>query len=338
MPWNFPFWLPFKACIPPIVIGNSIMMKHSPSTPLCSLAIEEAFKEAGFGKGEYQNIFVNEGQCRQILVDRRVRSVKFTGSTEAGSKVAMLAAQACKKGCFELGGDDPFVVLKDADMQRAVDAAYASRMGNSGQACINAKRFIITSPVYDEFKERLLEKIKSTTVIGDPLDPKTNLGPLALSRQKTKLYEQINKAITVGDGHLLYGDMNYMIPEKSLEQGNYVTPFVIEDINPNSSIYGEEFFGPVFNLYRVDSSKEAIDLANRSDYGLASTVFTEDLEKAEYAAMRLRTGTVFVNDCVTSGSEYPGGGIKGSGFGRECYKDGLLDIANRKTIIRRKQQ
>ena len=130
--------------------------------------------------------------------------------------------------------------------------------------------------------------------------------------------------------------MKYKIGEDDLQKGNFVKPFVIEDINPNSKIYSEEFFGPVFNLFKVDSSKEALDLANKSDYGLASTIFTDDLDKAEAAAKRLRTGTVFVNDCVASGSEYPGGGIKGSGYGRECYSDGLLDISNRKTIIRRK--
>jgi len=157
-------------------------MKHSPSTPLCAAAIGEAMNEAGFGKGEYQNMFINESQCEKVLADRRVRACKFTGSTEAGKKVAILCAQHVKKGCFELGGSDPFVVLKDADLERAVDVAYASRMGNSGQACINAKRFIITAPVYDEFRDRLLDKIESTIKIGDPMDPSVNCGPLAMKR------------------------------------------------------------------------------------------------------------------------------------------------------------
>ena len=136
---------------------------------------------------------------------------------------------------------------------------------------------------------------------------------------------------------MIYGDLNYRIGDEDLQKGNFVSPFVLEGMDPNSDIYKEEFFGPVFNLFKVDSSKEALDLANKSDYGLASTIFTDDLDKGEAAAKRLRTGTVFVNDCVTSGSEYPGGGIKGSGFGRECYSDGLLEISNRKTIIRRKK-
>ena len=184
VPWNFPFWIPFKAIIPPLVLGNSIIMKHSPSTPLSALALEEAFTEAGFGKGEYQNAFVTEAQCKSIIADRRVRAVKFTGSTRGGRAVAIECAKNVKKSCLELGGNDPFVVLKDANLELAVDAAYTSRMINSAQACNNAKRFICTAPVYDEFRERLIEKIKSTAVIGDPMDRATNIGPLASLKQK----------------------------------------------------------------------------------------------------------------------------------------------------------
>ena len=245
----------------------------------------------------------------------------------------MLCARQAKKGTFELGGSDPFVVMKDANMERAVDAAWTSRTSNSGQACINAKRFIITAPVYDEFKERLLEKIRSTAVIGDPMDPLTNIGPLASQKQKELLLSQVAKAQKEGEATLIYGKTNLKMSDPELVNGHFVDVMVTEGMNPESNAYAEEYFGPIFNLYKVDSSKEALDLANKSDYGLASTIFTEDLVKAEAAAKRLRTGQVFVNDVVASGSEYPGGGIKGSGYGRECYKDGLLDTANRKTII-----
>jgi len=214
--------------------------------------------------------------------------------------------------------------------------AYASRMGNSGQACINAKRFIITAPVYDEFRDRLIEKIRSTAVIGDPMDLSVNVGPLALKRQKDLLMKQLKMATTEGEATLIYGDINLKMQKEELENGNFVSPMVLEGMNSDSKSYKEELFGPVFNLFKVHTSKEALDLANKSDYGLASTIFTEDLEKVEAAAKRLRTGSVFVNSCVVSGSEYPSGGIKGSGYGRECYSDGMLDIANRKTIITRK--
>ena len=173
-------------------------------------------------------------------------------------------------------------------------------------------------------------------MIGDPTDPETNLGPLVMKRQKEKLASQVEMMMKEGGAKLSYGDRKFRMDDPELREGNFVSPLLLEDLNPDSKAYGEELFGPVFNLFKVDSSKEALDLANKSDFGLASTIFTEDLVKAEAAARRLRTGSVFVNDCVGSGSEYPSGGIKGSGYGRECYKDGLLDTANRKTIIRRK--
>ena len=163
-----------------MIMGNSILLKHSPTVPLSAKAIHDAMAEAGFGKGEFQTVFADEKQCASILADRRVRACKFTGSTVGGKAVAVLCAQNMKKGCFELGGSDPFVVLKDANLERAVDAAYASRMLNAGQVCISAKRFIITAPVYDEFRDRLLDKIDSTLKIGDPMDPEVNCGPLAI--------------------------------------------------------------------------------------------------------------------------------------------------------------
>ena len=296
--------------------------------------------EAGFGEGDYQNLFATEEQCAGILADRRVRACKFTGSTAGGKNVAVLCAQNMKKGCFELGGSDPFVVLKDADLERAVEAAYASRMGNTGQACINAKRFIVASPVYDEFRDRLVEKIRSTAVIGDPMEHATNVGPLAMARAKENLLRQLAMATSEGGARVTHGDLGFDIgaTNPELKDGNYVEPIVLEGMSPESNAYHEELFGPVFNLFKVGTSEEALDLANNSDYGLASTVFTEDPDEAANAAKHLSAGSVFVNDCVASGSEYPGGGIKGSGYGRECYSDGLLDTANRKTIITRNRQ
>jgi len=237
---------------------------------------------------------------------------------------------------MELGGNDPFVVLKDADLEKAVDAAYVSRMANNAQACINAKRFIITAPVYDEFKERLLEKIKTTTVMGDPMDREVNLGPMVSRKQKEILQGQVERALNEGDASIIYGThTDTKMKDRELENGHYFSPVVLEGMNPDSAIHEEEFFGPVFNLFKVDSSKEALDLANKSDYGLSAAIFTKDLVKAEAAAARIRTGTVFVNTFSQSGSDYPGGGIKGSGYGRECYSDGLLEMGNRKTIVRK---
>ena len=170
------------------------------------------------------------------------------------------------------------------------------------------------------------------------MDASTNGGPLALARQKQKLMSQLDAAVNEGGAQITMGNKHLRMDDEELRNGNFVDTFVLENMDPDSKAYHEELFGPVFNLFKVDSSKEALDLANKSDYGLCSTIFTDNLEKAEVAAKRLRTGTVFVNDCVASGSEYPSGGIKGSGYGRECFSDGLLSTANRKTIIRRDQQ
>lgn len=246
----------------------------------------------------------------------------------------MVCAKHLKKGCFELGGSDPFIVLKGANLERAVDAAWTSRMANTGQVCISAKRFIITAPVYDEFRDRLMQKIKSTAVIGDPSNPQTNVGPLASANQKDILIQQMHRFTGEGKARIVHGDINYQIEDPELQDGNFVDVMMLEGMDQGSQSYREELFGPVFNLFKVDSSKEALDLANNSDYGLGSSVWTDDLEKAEVAAKRIRAGSVFINDIVSASSEYPGGGIKGSGYGRECYTDGLLETANRKTIVR----
>jgi len=335
VPWNFPFWLPFKSAIPPLVLGNSIMLKQSPSTPLCGIALAEAFEEAGFVDGEYQNMLVSENQCKTIIADKRVRACKFTGSTRGGKAVAMECAQHVKKACLELGGNDPFVVLKDADLEKAVESAYISRMVNSAQACNNAKRFIISATVYDEFRDRLVEKIKSTAVVGDPMDRNTNIGPLASMKQKEILVEQCARAVNEGGAEITYGSPYFTHKDPALKDGAFFAPVVMENMSSDSEVYHEEFFGPVFNLFRVDSSKEAMDLANKSDYGLSGAVFTNDLVKAEACAQRLRVGNAFINTHTAIGSDHPSGGIKNSGYGRECYSDGLLDIGNRKTIIRK---
>ena len=187
--------------------------------------------------------------------------------------------------------------------------------------------------MYDEFRDRLVEKVKTTTVIGDPMDPKVNLGPLALERQAVLIKDQVRRAISEGGATLIHGEIDLKMEDPELAAGNYVDAMVLEGMNPESEIYKEELFGPVFNLFRVHSSIDAITLANKSEHGLAATVFTNDADKARAASERLRVGMVFVNEMVASSSDFPSGGIKGSGFGRECYHDGLLEIGNRKAII-----
>jgi len=183
VPWNFPFWVPFKSMIPPLVLGNPILMKHAPSTPLCAEALEQLFVDAGFDDGEYQNLYITNEQAERVLADKRVRGVKFTGSTVGGKAVAEVAGRHMKQGCYELGGSDPFCVLEDADLKFAVEKAYASRMANNGQVCISAKRFIVLDSVYEEFRDLLIQKLEESVKMGDPMDKEgVTLGPLAIAR------------------------------------------------------------------------------------------------------------------------------------------------------------
>lgn len=279
LPWNFPFWLAFKSALAPLILGNPVLLKHSPSTPQCALMIEQAMQQAGFNDGEFQNIFASNDQCADLIGDKRVQGVKFTGSTAAGVQVSTLCGKHMKKGHFELGGNDPFIVLKDADLPKAALTAYRSRMGANAQACINAKRFIVEDSVYDDFKHHLIEVIKEQTVIGDPTDEKTTLGPLALDRQKSLLISQVAQAQKDG-AKLVYGSLEDHKMSGDLSKGNYVHPIVTEGLSMDSESYHAEFFGPVFNLYKGSSPAQCLEMANKSDYGLAGTVFSENLDLA----------------------------------------------------------
>ena len=237
-----------------------------------------------------------------------------------------------KKGHFELGGNDPFLVLRDADIQRAAEIGYKSRMGANAQACINAKRFIVEASVYDKFKEALIAVIQSQTVIGDPLDDKTTFGPLALARQKDLLISQVAAAVKDG-AKISYGQQLDIKLQGDLCNGNFVQPIVTEGILTKHHSFHLEFFGPVFNLYQAQSAEDCLNIANDSDYGLAGTVFTQDLEQAQRIADRMQVGSVAVNDMMASFSDQPSGGVKMSGYGKECYRDGLWEIGFRKSIV-----
>lgn len=227
---------------------------------------------------------MDHNQCDAILADRRVRAVKFTGSTAGGKIVAVSAAKHVKKGSFELGGNDAFIVLKEANLDKAVDAAFLSRIRNGGQQCNAAKRFIVTEPVYDKFKEMLIEKIKRSVVIGDPMDRSVNMGPLVTEHQLDVLKNQVKRAMTEGGAKHIHGDLDIRASRPDLADGNYTDSIVLEGMDTDSAIYQEEFFGPVFNLFKVANSKDAVDLANHTEYGLSATVFSEDLAKARVCA------------------------------------------------------
>jgi succinate-semialdehyde dehydrogenase / glutarate-semialdehyde dehydrogenase len=264
----------------------------------CSLKIKQ-FR--GFTSSEFTNIYCTEQQVEKIIADPRVRAVKFTGSTRGGTHIAKLCGRYLKKGTFELTGNDPFLVLEEANIQKA-------------------------------FRDTLLDLINRRTRIGDPLDEYFNLGPMAVPAGLDLLKHQLKKAQGDG-GQIIYGDPDFKMTDPGLQKGNWFAPVVIEGVDTHSESFQEEFFGPVFNLYKAPSSKECLDLANKSDYGLGGTIFTEDLDLAEQYATTMRCGSVAVNDRMMSYSDLPSGGIKQSGFGRECYKDGLLEIMYRKSVI-----
>jgi succinate-semialdehyde dehydrogenase/glutarate-semialdehyde dehydrogenase len=280
VPWNFPFWMPFKSMIPPLVLGNPILMKHAPSTPLCAEAIEKLFHDAGFDQGEYSNLYIDNEQAASAIADKRIRGLKFTGSTRGGKQVAELAGRHMKQGCFELGGSDPFVVLDDSDVGFAVEKGYISRMVNNGQACINAKRFIVHESVYEAFKEAMIEKIKSTARLGDPMDKANTVGPLAVAHLTEHLRQQVRDTISQG-AKLAHGSVE---APKGMEEGNFFEPLVLENISPACRAYTEELFGPVFSMYKFKTEQEAIELANTTDYGLGAAVFSQDIERAEKVA------------------------------------------------------
>lgn len=237
-----------------------------------------------------------------------------------------------KKGAFELGGSDPFIVFNDADIDLAVTKAIAARLHTNGQACNNAKRFIVQSKVYDQFKAKLTEKVKAYVKIGDPMDPNTTIGPLAMERQVSNLKEQVSKSLSKG-AKVVYGELDYKNQDPNLKEGFYFHPLILENIKPGQPAFNEELFGPVFSLFNFQEDFESVDIANATPYGLNASVFTKNLEKAYRKAGKLEVGSVFINEAVATDPAIPGGGVKDSGYGRECYKDGLYETFNRKTII-----
>lgn len=324
MPWNFPFWQVFRFGAPSLMAGNTVVLKHAPNTPRCANAIAALFGEAGFPPGVFTSLFLDNEQAAAVIADGRIRGVTLTGSTAAGRKVASRGGGALKPMVMELGGSDPFLVLPDADLEAAAETAVASRCLNSGQSCICAKRFLVAKEVYTEFAERLVEGMRAR-VVGDPLTRGVNIGPLARADLRENLAGQVRKTIDAGAKLIDAGS----IPEGP---GYYHAPAILVDIPEGSPAWKDELFGPVASLFRFASDKEAIRLANGTEYGLGAAVWTADRERAMAFAERLDAGCVFVNGMVKSDPRLPFGGIKSSGFGRELGREGMLEFVNRKTV------
>jgi succinate-semialdehyde dehydrogenase/glutarate-semialdehyde dehydrogenase len=324
MPWNFPFWQVFRLAAPALMAGNVVLLKHASNVPQCALMIEDVFRRAGFPDGAFQTLLIGSDQVQRVLEDPRVAGASLTGSEPAGRQVAGTAGRQLKKMVLELGGSDPFIVTANADLAAAIETAVKARVVNSGQSCIAAKRFIVTEAVADAFERGFTDKMRALKV-GDPLDPATEVGPLATRTVLTDLDDQVKRAVAAG-ARVLTGGHPLDRP------GNYYAPTVLTDIRRGSPAYTEELFGPVAALFRVPDVDGAIHLANDTSFGLGSSVWTNDAAERARFTDEIEAGQVFVNGMVVSDPRLPFGGIKHSGYGRELGVYGIREFVNVKTV------
>ena len=324
MPWNFPFWQVFRFAAPALMAGNVGILKHSSNVPQCALAIEDVFKRAGFAPGVFQTFLVGSAAVARIIADPRIAAVTLTGSEGAGREVASTAGRNLKKSVMELGGSDPFVVMPSADIAVAAKTAITARMINNGQSCIAAKRFIVHETVYDDFIKRFVEGVSSIR-IGDPVDPQTELGPVATGQIRDDLESQVNETVAAG-AHVLTGGRRLDRP------GFYFAPTVLADIPPSSPAESHELFGPVASVWKVSSIDEAIARANGTSFGLGSSAWTNDPGERERFVRELEAGLVFINGMVASEPALPFGGVKHSGYGRELGSFGIREFMNIKSV------
>lgn len=323
-PWNYPLYQVVRVAGPNLVLGNAILLKHAELNPQTALAIEQCFLDAGVPEGVYTNVFLAIPDVEQVIAHPLVQGVTLTGSEKAGSAVASLAGKHLKKSVLELGGSDPFIVLDTDDLGRTVKAATMGRMQNSGQACIAAKRLIVTGDIYEPFVEGLKQAF-STFFPGDPSDPATSLAPLSSEQAAKDLHAQIQDAIDKG-ATVVTGGGRPDLP------GAFVEPTILTDVTPEMRAYSEELFGPAAVVYKVADEDEAVELANNSTYGLGAAVFSSDTDRAKAVAERIEAGMVFVNQPTGSSPELPFGGVKRSGYGRELSELGMFEFANRRLL------
>lgn len=325
MPWNFPFWQVIRFLAPALAAGNAALLKHASNVPGCALAIEEIIIEAGFPPYIFQTLLINSKEVAVVLEHPHIKAATLTGSTPAGKKVAEKAGSLLKKVVLELGGSDPYIILKDADLELAAEACVTSRLINSGQSCIAAKRFIVEASIEEAFTRLFLQKMKAKTM-GDPHDPKTDIGPQARADLRDELHEQVKTSIEKGAECLLGG----IIPPG---KHAFYPATLLTQVQPGMPAYEEELFGPVAAIIRATDEADAIRIANDTCFGLGSAVFTSDPAKGEdIARNQLEAGAAFVNSFVQSDSRLPFGGINQSGFGRELGVFGIREFVNIKTI------
>ncbi|GGO23988.1 NADP-dependent succinic semialdehyde dehydrogenase [Micromonospora parathelypteridis] len=324
MPWNFPLWQVMRFAAPALMAGNTGLLKHASNVPQTALLLEDVFRRAGFPEGAFTTVLVGSEAVERILADPRVRAATLTGSEPAGRSIAQIAGRELKKTVLELGGSDPFVVMPSADLDRAAEVATTARCQNNGQSCIAAKRFIVHTDVFDAFAEKFAANMAALRV-GDPMDPNTDVGPLASERGRDEVHAQVRDAADNGATVLCGG-------EPPTGDGWYYPPTVVTDLTPQMRMWSEEVFGPVAGLFRVSSYEEAIEVANGTSFGLGSNAWTRDPAEQERFATDLDAGNVFINGMTTSYPELPFGGVKNSGYGRELSALGMREFCNTKTV------
>jgi succinate-semialdehyde dehydrogenase/glutarate-semialdehyde dehydrogenase len=321
MPWNFPFWQVFRFAVPTIMAGNTVLLKHASNVQICASHIEKIFEMAGFPQGVFRNLVIGSRRVKKVIENEYVKGVSLTGSEEAGSAVASVAGKNIKKSVLELGGNNAFIVLDDADLNKAVSTGIKARLQNAGQSCIAAKRFIVNERVYDRFVELLLEKLNSVKQ-GDPMNEETNLGPLVSVQQAEKVAMQVKESCDMG-ARIIYGGK---------QEGAFLQPVLMTDVKPGMPVFDEEVFGPVIPLIIARNTGEAIELANETRFGLGVSLFTQDIDKAGDLINKFKDGAVFVNELVKSDPRLPFGGTGFSGYGRELSVQGIREFVNVKTV------
>lgn len=324
-PWNFPFYQLMRVLAPNLAAGNPVLAKHAEIVPHCATLFAELVSQAGAPDGAWTNLFASKEQIAQLLADDRVQGAALTGSERAGSAVAQQAGKHLKKTTLELGGNDVFVVLDDADLDRAVKAGVGARLSNCGQVCTAAKRFLLHEKIADDFIAKLIAAFQAVR-IGDPLDADTTLGPLSSAAARDRLHKQVTQAVAHGAKLHLGG-------EPVDGPGCFYSPTVLSHITRDNPAWFEEFFGPVAQIYIVSSDDDVVSLANDSHYGLGGAVFTRDITRGKALASRIETGMVFINATSNTAPELPFGGVKRSGFGRELSDLGIKEFINQKLVV-----
>ena len=324
MPWNFPLWQVFRFAAPALMAGNVGLLKHASNVSGCALAIEQILREAGFDHDEFQTLLISSDPVAGILNDPRVKAATLTGSEGAGRAVGSKAGERIKPSVLELGGSDPFIVLADADLDKAVEIGVKARMQNNGQSCIAAKRFIVEESIAEAYTKRYVKAMEAQQV-GDPMEADTDLGPLAREDLRDDIHDQVERALEDGATLLTGG-------HKLTRTGFYYAPTVLGDVEPGTVAFEEEIFGPVASMIIAKDVDHAIELANDTTFGLGGAVFTKDKQQGEEVALRLEVGCAFVNGMVASDPRLPFGGVKESGYGRELSHHGIREFVNIKTV------